>query len=202
MTINVGDLKAKAERAQRAFEEGRARLYRSDGETRIFSDDEHAERLRALRAERNSVLAEVEAQLQEAFEEARAEITNLEHRDPTELLQRYSQGLILRPIASVGEPARRVFCRDGRQGSPYGLDQRLAHPCALLAHEVLDLAEGLLYGVQVRRVGGQEHKVCPSCFDELPDLLCPVRPEPVKDHHLTLLEPRRKEVLHVSLEGF
>ncbi len=86
MTINVGDLKAKAERAQRAFEEGRSRLYRPDGETRIFSDDEHAERLRALRAARNNVLAEVEAQLQEAFEEARAEITNLEHRDPTELL--------------------------------------------------------------------------------------------------------------------
>jgi sodium/hydrogen antiporter len=37
------------------------------------------------------------------------------------LLQRYSQGLILRPIAGVGEPARRVFCHDGRQRPAYRL---------------------------------------------------------------------------------
>src|SRR5215217_9055408 len=77
------------------------------------------------------------------------------------------------------KPARRIFGRDGRQCSPYGFHQRLAHACALLAHEGLDLAEGFLYGIQVRRVGGQEHEVCPSCFDELSYPLWPVRPQPI-----------------------
>ena len=37
-------------------------------------------------------------------------------------LQRHSQGLILWPIASVGKPARPIFCRDSRQRSPYGFN--------------------------------------------------------------------------------
>lgn len=86
MTINVGDLRARAQRAQHAFEEGRSRLYRSDGETRLYSDAEHEERLRGLRDARNLELDAVEGELQGAFEEARAEITHLENRDPTELL--------------------------------------------------------------------------------------------------------------------
>ena len=52
---------------------------------KIFSDAEHAERLNTLRGERNRVLGEVEAELQAAFQEANAEITNLENRDPAEL---------------------------------------------------------------------------------------------------------------------
>ncbi len=86
MTVHVGDLKARAERARRTFEESRAKLFRADGKTKIFGDAEHAERLSALRAERNRALGEVEAGLREAFREANAQLTNLEHRDPTELL--------------------------------------------------------------------------------------------------------------------
>jgi hypothetical protein len=39
-----------------------------------------------------------------------------------EISQRHSQGLILWPIASVGKPARPIFCRDSRQCSPYGFN--------------------------------------------------------------------------------
>lgn len=39
-----------------------------------------------MRSERNTVLTEVEEQVRTAIQEANAQITNLEHRDPTELL--------------------------------------------------------------------------------------------------------------------
>jgi uncharacterized protein YozE (UPF0346 family) len=67
----------------------------------------------------------------------------------------------LRLIASVGEPSRRIFWSHGRQCSPYGLDQHLAHPDALLAHEVLDLAEGLwidTYGCRCKKPKGYAQK--------------------------------------------
>src|SRR5918994_3949938 len=105
-------------------------------------------------------------------------------------------------MASMENPARRIFCRDSRQCSPYGLNEHLVHTCALLAHEMLDLAEGLLYGIQVRRVRGQEHKICTPRFDELSYPLWPVRSKPIEDHHLPLFKRRCKEVLHISLEGF
>jgi hypothetical protein len=65
----------------------------------------------------------------------------------------------------------------------------------------LYLAESLLYGVQIRRVGRQEQKLRPSCFNELSDLLCPVRSEPIEHYYLPLFEDRCQEVLHVSFEG-
>ena len=79
------ELKAKAEAAQSAFEEGEKALYRGDG-AKIYGDAEHEERLSALRAERNQVLSEVEQGARVEVQAAQAEITNLEHRDPTELL--------------------------------------------------------------------------------------------------------------------
>lgn len=86
MTINVGDLKARAQRAVETFEAGRANLFRADGETRIYSDDEHAERLGALRSERNRILRETEEQCETATDEAQADLAALENGDPTTLL--------------------------------------------------------------------------------------------------------------------
>lgn len=40
-------------------------------------------------------------------------------------------------------------------------------PVTSLLNQRLDLAEGLLYEIQLCRVGRQEQKLCPSCFDEL-----------------------------------
>jgi hypothetical protein len=52
----------------------------------------------------------------------------------------------------MGEPPDCIFCRDGHQSSPYRLNQRLSHACALLAHKGFDLTKGFLYGVEVRSV--------------------------------------------------
>lgn len=86
MTVHIGDLKARAERAVETFEADRDKLFRADGKTKVFSEDEHAERLAALRSERNAVLTEVEKQTQGAIEEANADLTALKHGDPTTLL--------------------------------------------------------------------------------------------------------------------
>ncbi len=86
MTINIGDLRVRAERAIERFEGGRAKLFRADGETKVYSDAEHAERIGALRAERNRILREVEEQTRTAIEEANADLTALENGDPTTLL--------------------------------------------------------------------------------------------------------------------
>src|SRR5215216_767211 len=101
----------------------------------------------------------------------------------------------------MGEPACRIFRRDSRQRPSYRLYQRLAHACALLAYEGLDLGEGLLYGIQVRRVGRQEQEICSPGFDELSYPLWPVSPEPIEHHHLPLTKRGGQKVLHVSLEG-
>ncbi len=74
--------------------------------------------------------------------------------------------MILRLIASVGEPARRIFGRDGRQRSLYGLHQCLVSTYADLTHELLYLAEGFLYGVQIRRVAGKESQLAATLLNE------------------------------------
>ena len=50
--------------------------------------------------------------------------------------------------------------------------------------------------------GRQEHKICAPCLDELPDLLCSVRPEPIEHHHLPLANRGCQEVLNVGFKGF
>jgi hypothetical protein len=82
----LGDLKTRAERAIQAFEAGRAQLFRADGETKTYRDEDHEERLGALYRERNQVLAEVEQEARAQGEAATREITHLENRDPQELL--------------------------------------------------------------------------------------------------------------------
>src|SRR3712207_2603750 len=68
-----------------------------------------------------------------------------------------------------------------------------------LRTRVLILLKASSYGVQVRRVGGQEHKLCSPRFDELPYPPWSVRPHPVEHHHLPLTKRgRQEEVLHVG----
>jgi hypothetical protein len=68
-----------------AARKSRARLFRADG-SQVYADAEHAERLAALRAERNRVLQEVEEAARIEIEAARAELTALENGAPTALL--------------------------------------------------------------------------------------------------------------------
>lgn len=88
MTIiggRLGDLRVRAEAAVEAFEAGSRSLHRPDG-SRLYSDGEHADRESALKRERDAVLAEVEEETRSAIEAAAARISNLENRDPLELL--------------------------------------------------------------------------------------------------------------------
>lgn len=85
MTTTIEQLRRRAEAAKRTFEEGRGRLFQADG-SRLFSDQAHEEQLATLRAERNAVLDEILEQARAVRQGATTEITNLENRDPQELL--------------------------------------------------------------------------------------------------------------------
>jgi hypothetical protein len=102
----------------------------------------------------------------------------------------------------VGEPSTHLFERYRRERLGDRLDQRFARARSDLPEDVLYLRERLLYGVRIRRVGGQEQKVGTPGLNELSDLLGPVCPEIVEQHHSPFGERRPKEVLDVSLEGF
>jgi len=78
-------LRGRAEAARRRFEEGHARLYREDG-SRYYSEEEHAERVSALRTERNRELREIEEEADRVIAEAEADLRALEGGDPTSLL--------------------------------------------------------------------------------------------------------------------
>src|SRR5215211_5516089 len=70
-----------------------------------------------------------------------------------------------------------------------------------LSEDVLYLGERLLYGVEVRRIGGHVHQLSSSGFDELPYPLGSVRPEVIHHHNLPLSKRRSQQMLHVDLEG-
>lgn len=81
----VAELKRQAEAAQRAYEEGKAKLFRPDG-SKLYSDEAHEEELGKLRAERNGVLREVKRQAKEAGAAARQETERAGNLDPTGFL--------------------------------------------------------------------------------------------------------------------
>jgi hypothetical protein len=67
----------------------------------------------------------------------------------------------------VLEKATGVLGAERRDRRPDGLKQGFAATRLDLAYQVLYLAEGFLYGVEVRRVGRQVQKLAASPFDEL-----------------------------------
>src|SRR5215211_7860842 len=115
-------------------------------------------------------------------------------------LQRYSQVLNLELVAAMTEPPCGVSGGDLGECPLHRLQQGFVGARSELPQDVLYLAEGLLYGVQVRRIGGHEHELGSPLFDELPYPLWPVSPEFVEHHHLPLRKRRAQEVLDVGLE--
>lgn len=79
------DLNVRAERAQTRYEEGTKELFRSDG-TKLYSEDEHRQRVRALAQERNAVLRDVEGRAKEARLAVASEIEGIENADPADAL--------------------------------------------------------------------------------------------------------------------
>jgi hypothetical protein len=80
-SIDIDQLRLRAEHASTNFERDRGDLYRDDGSP-LFSEDEHARREGELAAERNRVLSEVTPALEEAITGLRDERANLENADP------------------------------------------------------------------------------------------------------------------------
>ena len=89
-------LKAKAEAVRQRFEEGQAQLYHADG-SKYYADEEHEQRLSALRTERNWELREIQEEANRAIEEAQADLAALR----TEIRPRSS------PIRSCSGPTTR-----------------------------------------------------------------------------------------------
>ena len=65
------------------------------------------------------------------------------------------------------EVATRILDTERRDRCPYGFDQGLSAAGLGFAYQAFDLAECLLDGVKVRRVGRQVQQLATSPFDEL-----------------------------------
>jgi hypothetical protein len=96
-------LKREAERVSEAYEKEHANLFRADG-SKLFGDEEHSERERALQAERNERLERVEAQ-------ARQERVNAEAATKDEVQTLPDQALVerLQAVKDSGDRVRQ-FC--------------------------------------------------------------------------------------------
>ncbi len=79
------DLNARAERAQARYEEGEKELFRADG-SKLYSEDEHRQRVRALAQERNGVLRDIEQQAYEMKAAVASEVERIENADPADSL--------------------------------------------------------------------------------------------------------------------
>lgn len=78
-------LQKKAEDAQRVYEEGERQLFRLDG-SKLYSEDEHRDRVRALAQERTRKIDLVLEELRGEVETARKDLSVLEDGDVTDLL--------------------------------------------------------------------------------------------------------------------
>src|SRR3954451_14439112 len=74
-------------------------------------------------------------------------------------IQRFSQSLILDVVSTMPKPTHSVFGRDDPERLGHRLDQSFSRARPHFAQNHLDLREGFLYGIQVRRVRWQEHQL-------------------------------------------
>src|SRR5919112_6670419 len=100
-------------------------------------------------------------------------------------------------VAAVIEPSSGIGGGDLGERLFHRLKQGFVAAPTELSEDVLYLGERLLYGVQVRRVGGHEHQLRSPRLDELPYPLGPVCPEVVHHHDLPLTKRRGQKVLDV-----
>ena len=69
------------------------------------------------------------------------------------------------------EETTSVLSRDQGDPGANGLNQSFPSSSFGLAHKTFDLAESLLYGIEVRRIGRQVEQLATSPLDELPNSL-------------------------------
>ena len=89
-----------------------------------------------------------------------------------------------RPIPAVAEEAAGVLDRDRRQRPVCGFEERPSRPRLRPPQQALDLGEGFLYGVEVRRVGREEQNLGPLLLDQLPHPGASTHGEVIHHHDL------------------
>ena len=142
--ITAREIRERADAAQRAYEEGRSKLYRSDGEKR-YSDAEHGERERAFRKERDEALKTLgdAANAERVKAESGAEAA--QHQDLTAFLT-------LEELAAAN--ARQVFVFEEVKGMRE--EQLLARLGSVLAKG--DRVSIFLHARAVRKRGVEESR--------------------------------------------
>src|SRR5215204_6367274 len=108
----------------------------------------------------------------------------------TPLLKHQSKRLTHRTVTAVLEEPAGITSAHRRERFAHSLYERLAGARLGSTHESLDLAERLLDGVQVRRVGRQVQQLASPPLEEFPDPSSLVGGEVGHDHDLSLTEVR------------
>jgi hypothetical protein len=103
-------------------------------------------------------------------------------------------------VAAVGEPAGGVGLGDGGAGGPGGGAERVIGACSGSAERLLDLREGVLDWVEVRRVGRQVDELGASCLDGSARAVGVVGAQVVGDDDLARSEGRCEDMADVALE--
>src|SRR5215204_1042544 len=105
-------------------------------------------------------------------------------------LKHQSKRLTHRTVTAVLEEPAGIPSAHRRERFAHSLYERLAGARLGSTHESLDLAERLLDGVQVRRVGRQVQQLASPPLEEFPDPSSLVGGEVGHDHDLSLTEVR------------
>src|SRR5829696_6571794 len=104
-------------------------------------------------------------------------------------------------VSAVDEETQGISLADRGECTVRSLHQCLKAPGLLLPQQRLHLREGLFYGVEVGRVGGQEHQRAAAALDELAHPFRLVHLQVVHDHDLPGLQVRAQEPLDVERES-
>jgi hypothetical protein len=103
-------------------------------------------------------------------------------------------------VAAVGEETLCVQGRERRERSSHRLDQRFTGARFGFSQQPFDLGEGLLDGVEIRRVGRKVEELCSPTLDDLLNPAALVGGEVIHHYHLPRRERRRQDPLQVGLE--
>ena len=112
MTVKTDELKRRAEAAQSEYEQGYAKLFRdSERREKLYSDEEHQDRVQTLDRERSRTLDAVIQEVREGREAAERELSGLEDGDLTSVLS---------PEDIAAAAARKPFVDDDVRNATQG----------------------------------------------------------------------------------
>jgi hypothetical protein len=108
--IDADQIKQQADDTSARREREEATLYREDG-SKVYGEEEHAERLALITSRRDADIAGLVEQAERATSEAQARVENIENRDP---LDRLSEDELQRA------GGRRAFVKEDAEDLPLG----------------------------------------------------------------------------------